>query len=85
MLQLKALENLVDAGVPSHAAVMLSFSSKEDFSELLNRLRDIDRGLAENVEEEYVFLYPHVTKRLSEAGIQPTIAHEPSKAPKELI
>lgn len=84
-LQLKALENLVDAGVPSHAAVMLSFSPKENFRELLNRLREVDRGLAENVEEEYVFLYPHVTKRLSEAGIQPAVAYEPSKAPKELI
>jgi len=84
-LQFKALENLLDAGVPSHAAVMLSFSSKEDFSELLNHLREIDRGLAENVEEEYVFLYPHVTKRLSESGIRPRIAYEPDKAPKELI
>ncbi len=84
-LQLKALGNLVDAGVPSHAAVMLSFSSKESFGELLNHLREIDRGLMENVEEEYVFLYPHVTRRLSEAGIQPKIAYEPNKAPKELI
>ena len=85
MLQLKALENLLDASVSCHAAIMLSFSSKENFRELLNRLREIDRGLAENVEEEYVFLYPHVINRLSEAGIKPTIAYEPSKAPKELI
>ena len=84
-LQLKALENLVYAGVPSHAAVMLSFSPKENFRVLLNRLRDIDQGLAENVEEEYVFLYPRVINRLSEASIRPTIAYEPSKAPKELI
>jgi len=85
MLQLKALGNLLDAGVSCHAAVMLSFSSKEDFRELLNRLREIDRGLAKNVEEEYVFLYPHVINRLSEAGIKPTIAYKPGKAPKELI
>jgi len=84
-LQLKSLENLLDAGVPSHVAVMLSFSSKEDFSRLLNQLRKIDHDLAENVEEEYVFLYPHVTKRLSEAEIQPRTAYEPDKAPKELI
>jgi len=44
----------------------------------------MDRGLAENVEEEYVFLYRHVAKRLSEAGIQPRISYEPNKAPKEL-
>jgi uncharacterized Fe-S cluster-containing radical SAM superfamily protein len=84
-LQLKALENLLDAGVPSNAAVMLSFSSKEAFSELLNRLKEIDRGLAENVEEEYVFLYPHVNRRLSEAGVKPGIVYEPDKAPKDLI
>jgi len=48
-------------------------------------LREMDRGLAENVEEEYVFLYPHVAKRLSEAGIQPRISYEPDKAPKELV
>jgi len=64
---------------------MLSFSSRESFKELLNRLREMDRGLAENVEEEYVFLYPHVAKRLSEAGIQPRISYEPDKAPKELV
>ena len=85
MLQLKALENLLDASVSCHAAIMLSFSSKENFRELLNRLREIDRGLAENVEEEYVFLYPHVINRLSEAEIQPTIAYEPGKASKKLI
>lgn len=84
-LQLKALENLLDAGVPSHAAVMLSFSSKESFKELLNHLKEMDRGLAENVEEEYVFLYPHVAKRLNEAGVQPMISYEPNKAPKELV
>lgn len=82
VLQLKALENLVDAGVSSHAAVMLSFSSKESIGKLLNRLREIDRGLVETVEEEYVFLYPHVAKRLSQAQIHPALAYEPGKCPK---
>jgi uncharacterized Fe-S cluster-containing radical SAM superfamily protein len=84
-LQLKALKNLLNAGVAAHAAVMLSFSPRENLDELTNQLRSIDPHLADNAEEEYVILYPHVVKRLIEAGITPRIAYEPNKVPKELI
>jgi len=84
-LQLKALENLLNSGVSSHVAVMLSFSPRENLAEFLNQLRAIDPSLTENVEEEYVFLYPHVAKRLLEAGIKPRIAYEPEAIPKELV
>jgi len=84
-LQLKALENLVDAGVPCHPAVMLSFSSKDSVEKLKARLRSIDPRLEEEFEEEYVFLYPHVAKRLREAGLQPRVAYSPNNIPEELI
>ncbi len=84
-LQLKALKNLLDAGVPCHPAVMLSFSSKKDFHKLLGLLREIEPEMVKEVEEEYVFLYPHVVERLKKAGIQPKIAYTPNQIPKELI
>jgi hypothetical protein len=37
------------------------------------------------VEEEYVILYPHVLKRLINAGIKPTISYSPNGVPKELV
>ncbi len=84
-LQLKALSNLLDYGVSCHPAVMLSFSEKENVRRLLERLAEIDPVLVEDFEEEYVFLYPHVVKRLRKAGIKPKIAYRPGKIPEELI
>ena len=84
-LQLNALKNLIDAGVQCHPAVMLSFSPKENFARLIDRMREIDASLVDSVEEEYVFLYPHVVKRLSVAGIKPLIAYPPEEMPSKLI
>jgi uncharacterized Fe-S cluster-containing radical SAM superfamily protein len=84
-LQLNSLRNLLDAGVSCHPAVMLSFSQKEDYRRLLDRLREIDPSLARSVEEEYVFLYSHVRKRLMDAGVKPLKAFTPSGIPSELI
>jgi uncharacterized Fe-S cluster-containing radical SAM superfamily protein len=84
-LQLKALKNLLDEGVSCHPVAMLSFCGKSGKSELIKRLKEIDKSLIENLEEEYVFLYPHVKERLSKFKIQPTIAFSPSKIPRELI
>jgi len=84
-LQLKALENLIDTGIKCHPAVMLSFSSKEDFENLVKRIRAIDSNLAGEVEKEYVFLYPHVINRLRKAGIEPKVAYSPKGIPTELI
>jgi uncharacterized Fe-S cluster-containing radical SAM superfamily protein len=84
-LQLNALKNLLDTGVSCHPAVMLSFSSKENFENLKNVLKEIDEKLVLEVEEEYVFLYPHVVKRLKKAGIKPLIAYNLDNIPKELI
>ena len=84
-LQLRALENLVKEGVPCHPAVMLSFSTKESYEKLKARLRSIDPSLEEELEEEYVFLYPHVVERLRRAGLQPRQAYSPNNIPEELI
>jgi len=84
-LQLEALKNLLDYGVKYHPAVMLSFSSRESIEELVGRLADIDRSLVEELEEEYVFLYPHVVRRLKRAGLKPHTAYSPTRIPEELI
>jgi len=82
---LNALKNLLDAGVSCHPAVMLSFTSKENFENLKNTLKEIDEKLTLEIEEEYVFLYPHVVKRLKNAGIKPLIAYKPNNIPREFI
>ncbi len=84
-LQLKALENLLDAGVRCHPAVMLSFSTGQSLAWLEDRLREIDPVLVEELEEEYVFLYPHVVERLKRAGLRPRVAYHPSNIPEDLV
>jgi len=84
-LQLDALKNLLDAGVSCHPAVMVSFSQKKSCEALKKKLREIDLSLARELEEEYVFLYPHVVERLSREGIKPHTAYSPNKIPEELI
>jgi uncharacterized Fe-S cluster-containing radical SAM superfamily protein len=84
-LQLRALRELINAGVSCHPAVMLSFSQKENLKELKERLGEIDQSLADGIEEEYVFLYPIVANRLNRAGVKPLIAYTPKGIPGELI
>lgn len=84
-LQLKALENLLDYGVPAHPAVMMSFSTPESIKKLEDRLAEIDAKLLDELEEEYVFLYPHVIEQLKRAGIKPRIAYRPDSIPDELV
>ncbi len=84
-LQLKALKNLLDFGVSMHPAVMLSFSSKESLERLTEELRRIDEELVEELEPEYVFLYPHVVKLMKKHGLKPRLAYSPNNIPEELI
>ena len=84
-LQLDALRNLFGARVKSHPAVMLSFSTRQSIKDLKGTLKSIDHSLVDNLEEEYVFLYPHVAKRLREARIKPSISYDLGKIPKELV
>jgi uncharacterized Fe-S cluster-containing radical SAM superfamily protein len=84
-LQLKALENLLNAGISCNPAVMLSFSKQENIKRLKERFKEVDPLLIREFEKEYVFLYPHVIKRLKQAGIKPIMAYSPDKIPCELI
>ena len=84
-LQLKALRNLIDAGVRCHAAAMTSFTSKRGFEALRTRLNEIDQYIGENIEVEELILYPHVVKRLSGKGLTPRVAHEPGHVPPEQV
>ncbi|RLF08679.1 MAG: molybdenum cofactor biosynthesis protein MoaA [Thermoprotei archaeon] len=84
-LQLKALGNLLNYNVSAHPAVMLSFSTYENLKRLKDRLREIDKLLVDKLEEEYVFLYPHVVEQLKKAGIKPRIAFTPDNIPVEFI
>jgi uncharacterized Fe-S cluster-containing radical SAM superfamily protein len=84
-LQLKALEHLLDYGVPAHPAVMLSFSEGWRVERLKERLAEIDRSLVAEFEEEYVFLYPHVVEQLRKHGLWPKVAYRPDSIPQELI
>ena len=84
-LQLNALKNLIDYGVSTHPAVMLSFSSKESLEMLIEKLREIGNELVEELEPEYVFLYPHVIELLKRHGLKPRIAYSPNNIPEELI
>ncbi|ADV64386.1 radical SAM protein [Desulfurococcus mucosus] len=84
-LQLKALENLLNEGVSTHPAVMLSFSEPRGVDILKERLREIDKGLADNLEEEYVFLYPHVVELMARTGLKPRVAYSPDGIPGDLV
>jgi len=83
-LSLQALKNLLDEGVSCHPAAMLSFSPRQGVVELKRRLAEIDPSLPGRLEEEYVFLYPHVEERLRKAGIRPLTSHLPGKMPRHL-
>jgi len=70
-LQLKALKNLHRTSVPSHPAIMTSFTTLENVEKLKHRLKEIHPSLAKSLETEQVILYPPVMERLKTAGIKP--------------
>ncbi|RLI20826.1 molybdenum cofactor biosynthesis protein MoaA [Candidatus Bathyarchaeota archaeon] len=76
-LQLDALKNLIDYGVSCHPAVMASFSKEEALLQLSERLREIDDKLAENLEIEYVILYPNVKRKISRYNLKYYRAYTP--------
>jgi uncharacterized Fe-S cluster-containing radical SAM superfamily protein len=70
-LQLKALENLLEAGVNCFPAVMANFSSQDEMAKLSQRLKEI-RSDFSNFEEEELILYPFVMDHLQKAGLKRT-------------
>jgi len=87
--QLRALENLVQAGLEPgervYAAVMLSFSTPEGYEALRERLAEIHPALAEEIDEEFVILYPHVVELMAKRGLKPRIAYRPDGIPEFMI
>jgi uncharacterized Fe-S cluster-containing radical SAM superfamily protein len=84
-LQLRSLRNLIEAGAKCHPSVMISFSTKKSFNNLMERLNRIDSDLTAQVEIEELILYPHVVKRIQRYGLHPVSGHEPGKVPKEQV
>ncbi len=88
-VQLKALEKLVEYGMRPgeqvYPAVMLSFSPKEEIEKFIELLRNIHPALAENIDPEYVILYPHVVKLLKKYNLKPLVAYTPDNIPTFMI
>lgn len=77
-LQIQALQNLAQAGVSAHPAVMSSFSPWEKVADLKERLREIDLAYAD-LEIEGLILYRDVRERLDRAHIPYHDAYSPRK------
>lgn len=84
-LQTKALKNLTEAGINCWPAVMLSFSPRENYQRLKKEIKTIRPSLARELEEEYVFLYPHVRERLKKAKLKTIKSYSADRIPEELI
>ena len=84
-LQLKALENLVDAGVSCHPAVMASFSPRKNLQALIQRLKQINHSLARDLEVEELILYPHVSRRVRMHRLKYYTAYSPDNVPAEQV
>ncbi|MEM4701108.1 MAG: radical SAM protein [Candidatus Bathyarchaeia archaeon] len=84
-LQLEALRKLVEAGVSCHPSVMASFSTKESFRSLTERLNQISPKLAEEIEIEELILYPHVVRKLQRYGLKYYTGYAPENVPPEQV
>ena len=85
IMQLKALQGLMDAGVSCHPSVMVSFSTRKNLQMLIQRLRQISPRLAEEIEIEELILYPHVVRRIKKHRLKCHKAYTPDKVPTEQI
>jgi uncharacterized Fe-S cluster-containing radical SAM superfamily protein len=83
-LQLKAIENLYQAGVEIQPAVMVSFSSEEKIEALRRRLGQISPELGD-IEVEELVLYGDVEERLRKANISCSAAYAPENIPPEQV
>lgn len=70
VLQLRALENLLEAGVSCHPAVMRSFSKDEDVERFKERLESISVKLLRDLEFEELILYPNVKRKVEKHDLK---------------
>lgn len=80
-LQIEALRNLLFFGIECWPAVVLSFSPEENYQKFKKLIKEISPKL--EIEEEYIFLLPHIEKRLAQAGIKPIICETLTQALKK--
>ncbi|MDK6028638.1 radical SAM protein [Ignisphaera sp. 4213-co] len=87
--QFKALENLIEVGFKPgeevYPAIMLSFSTDENYAKFKKRLMEINPRLVESIDEEYVILYPHVIELLKKNKLRPRLAFTPDNIPQCMI
>ncbi|MGC9121418.1 MAG: radical SAM protein [Thermogladius sp.] len=87
--QFRALENLMNSGLRPgedfYPAIMLSFSTDENYMVFKKRLSQIHPALVESIDEEYVILYPHVVELLRKSGLKPRVAYRPDGVPDFMI
>ena len=76
-LQLRALENLLEAGVSCHPAVMKSFSKEESVQRLMERLEAISVRLLRDLEFEELILYPNVKRKIEKHRLKYYSAYTP--------
>ena len=67
-LQVQTLENLVCAGVKTHPAVLISFSTPDTITALRKLLRTIDSNF-ENIEKEELAICGDAEDRLEKANL----------------
>lgn len=82
-LQLKALENLVKAGVECRPAVMTSFSQRKNLKELIQQLGNISQKLGNNLETEELILYPSVKRKVLKHRLKWIRAYAPNGTVQE--
>jgi len=80
-LQIEALRNLLSSDVECWPAVVLSFSPKENYQKFKKLIIEVSPKL--EIEEEYIFLLPHIKRRLAQAGIKPFIFEDLQEAIKK--
>lgn len=87
--QFKALENLLNSGMKPgkdfYPAVMLSFTTNENYTVFKKRLSQIHPHLLQFIDEEYVIFYPHVVEMLNKHKLKPRIAYKPNNIPEFMV
>jgi len=79
------LSFLANTQLSFNLAVMLSFSPDKNIIQFKERLQKISKKILNDFEEEYVFLYPPVIKRLRRSGIKPLVAYNPDGIPEKFV
>ncbi|AEM39340.1 Radical SAM domain protein [Pyrolobus fumarii 1A] len=82
-VQVEALRTLIEEGLKPgdevYPALMMSFDRDEDIRKFIRMLSEIHPALVENLDPEYVILYPHVRERLRRVGIKPLRFFKPGE------